>query len=267
MWLCGFPVQASRAEQLPLWEAGAGVAWVDFPAYRGSAERRAYWLPIPYVSYNGEYLQVSRERARALFFRHDRVELDISVNGTVPAKGTAARSGMPDLDATLEIGPSLNVHLYYDEHKRTNLDLRMPVRGAVASDFSRVYDVGWLFQPQLDLDLHDVLGHGWNAGFVIGPVFADRRYDQYFYNVAPQYATPARPAYTARGGYGGSQYIFALSKRYPGYWTGGFLKWDNLNGAVFADSPLVTRRTSFTAGWAVSWILDRSDRMVEVKDD
>ncbi len=264
---CGLGAGVVQAEQLPLWEVGAGFAVIDFPVYRGSDERRAYLLPAPYLNYHGQYLQVSRERARALFLRRDRVELDVSVNGSVPAKGAKARSGMPNLDATLELGPSLNVHLYYDEDRRTNVDLRLPVRSAIASDFSRVYDVGWLFQPQLDLDLHDVMHEGWNMGFVVGPVFADRRYHQYFYNVAPQYATPTRPAYTAPGGYGGMQFIWALSKRYPGYWTGGFMKWDNLNGAVFANSPLVTSKSYFTIGWAVTWILDKSATTVEVSDD
>jgi outer membrane protein len=267
LWTYGFSAQAGWAEQLPLWEVGAGLAVIDFPVYRGSDERRAYLLPAPYLTYHGEYLQVSHERARALFLQRDRVELDISVNGSVPAKGAKARSGMPDLDATLEIGPSLNVHLYYDEGGKANLDLRMPVRTAIASDFSRVFDVGWLFQPQLDLDLHDFMHEGWNMGFVIGPVFADRRYDQYFYNVDPQYATPTRPAYTAHGGYAGSQFIWALSKRYPGYWSGGFMKWDDLKGAVFAASPLVTSKSYFTIGWAVTWILDKSDTTVEVNDD
>jgi MipA family protein len=266
-WAYGFAATAGRAEQLPLWEVGAGFAVIDFPVYRGSNERRAYLLPAPYLNYHGQYLQVSRERARALFLRRGRVELDVSVNGSVPAKNAKARSGMPNLDATLELGPSLNVHLYYDEDRKTNFDLRMPVRSAIASDFSRVYDVGWLFQPQLDLDLHDVMHEGWNMGFVVGPVFADRRYNQYFYNVDPQYATVTRPAYSAPGGYGGMQFIWALSKRYPGYWTGGFMKWDSLNGAVFANSPLVTSKSYFTIGWAVTWILDKSVTTVEVSDD
>ncbi len=259
--------QRVGAEQLPLWEVGAGFAAIDFPVYRGSNERKAYLLPFPYVTYHGEHLQVSRERARALFFRRERVELDVSVNGSVPAKSALARAGMPDLDATLELGPSLNVHLYYDEDKKTNFDLRLPVRMAIASNFRHAYDIGWLFQPQLDLDLRDLGHEGWNMGFVMGPVFADRRYNQYFYSVAPLYATPTRPAYAAGGGYSGFQFIWALNKRFPGVWTGGFMKWDTLRGAVFADSPLVTSKQYFTVGWAISWIIDKSDTQVEVKSD
>jgi MipA family protein len=265
--LC-LPGAYAQTELKPEWEVGAGVAAIDFPMYRGSNERRSYLLPIPYFVYRGETLQVNRERVRGLIFRKDSVEMDISVNGSVPAKGSVARQGMPDLDPTLEIGPSLNVHLYYSDDKKTNFDLRMPLRGVLASDFYHVQGVGWLFQPQLDVDFRDVDHSGWNIGLVGGPIYADRRYHQYFYSVAPQYATPTRPAYAASGGYSGMQFIFALNKRYKdGLWMGGFMKWDDLKDAVFADSPLVKSKQYFTIGFAATWTFDKSDKMVEVNND
>jgi outer membrane protein len=265
--LCLSAVSA-QTELKPQWEAGAGFAAIDFPMYRGSNERRSYLLPIPYFVYRGDTVQINREHVRGLIFKRDRVEMDISVNGTVPAKGAIARQGMPDLDPTLEVGPSLNVHLYYSEDRKRNFDVRMPVRGVVASDFKHVQPVGWLFQPQLDADFLDVGHSGWNIGLVGGLVFSDQRYNQYFYNVAPQYATAARPAYAVGGGYAGTQCIFAFNKRrQDGRWMGGFMKWDNLNGAVFADSPLVKTRQYFTVGFAVTWTLDKSDKMVEVHND
>lgn len=257
------------AEQQPLWEAGAGAAWIDFPKYRGSNERRAYVLPVPYLNYNGEFLRVRRQSASGLIFRSENMELDISVNGSVPSSSadTPARSGMPNLDATAEIGPRLKFHLYYDEQQKTNLDLRLPMRPAFATDLSHFQHIGWVFQPQLNLDLDDVRRTRWNLGLAAGLVYADKRYNQYFYNVDPQYALPSRPAYSAAGGYSGYQAIVSFSKRFPAYWTGGFLKWDNLSGAVFAGSPLVTSTHQFTFGWSIAWVLDKSERMVEVQDD
>lgn len=258
----------AQTELKPEWEIGAGFAAIDFPMYRGSDERKSYLLPVPYFVYRGETLQVNRERVRGLVFKSDAVELDISVNGSVPAKGAAARQGMPDLDPTLEVGPSLNVHFYQSPDKRTIFDLRMPVRGVIASDFHHVQSAGWLFQPQLDVDFRNIEGSGWNIGLVGGPIFADRRYHQYFYDVAPQYATTTRPAYTASGGYSGMQYIFAFNKRdKDGHWMGGFMKWDDLKDAVFADSPLVKSKQYFTIGFAMTWTFDRSDKLVEVNDD
>jgi len=258
----------AQTQLKPEWELGAGVAAIDFPMYRGSDERRSYILPVPYFVYRGETLQVNRERLRGLIFKHDTVEMDISVNGSVPAKGSKAREGMPDLDPTLEIGPSLNFHLLYSEDRKNTFDLRMPLRGVIASDFKHTQSAGWLFQPQLNLDYRDIEHSGWNIGLVGGPIISNRRYHQYFYNVAPQYATPTRPAYTASGGYSGMQFIFAFNKRDPnGRWMGGFMKWDSLKGAVFADSPLVRSKQYFTVGFAVTWTFDRSDKLVEVDDD
>jgi outer membrane scaffolding protein for murein synthesis (MipA/OmpV family) len=258
----------AQTELKPEWEIGAGVAAIDFPMYRGSDERRSYLLPVPYFVYRGETLQVNRERLRGMIFKSDTVEMDISVNGSVPAKGAKAREGMPDLDPTLEIGPSLNFHLWYSGDRKNTFDLRMPLRGVIASDFKHVQSAGWLFQPQLNLDYRDIDQSSWNIGLVGGPIFSDRRYHQYFYNVDPQYATATRPAYTAGGGYAGMQFIFAFNKRNTdGRWMGGFVKWDTLNGAVFANSPLVKSKQYLTVGFAVTWTFDRSDKLVEVDDD
>lgn len=261
-------VASAQSELKPEWEIGAGFAAIDFPMYRGSNERKSFLLPIPYFVYRGETLQINRERVRGLIFKSDAVELDVSVNGSVPAKGAVARQGMPDLDPTLEVGPSLNVHFYQSADKRTLFDLRMPLRGVIASDFKHVQAVGWLFQPQLDVDFRNIEGSGWNIGLVGGPIFADQRYHQYFYDVAPQYATATRPAYTATGGYSGMQYIFAFNKRdKDGHWVGGFMKWDDLKDAVFADSPLVKSKQYFTIGIAMTWTFGKSDNQVEVNDD
>ena len=267
--VCGFSTAYAQTEIKPLWEVGAGFAAIDFPIYRGASERRSYLLPVPYVVYRGEILQVDRERVRGLIFHKDRLEMDVSVNGSVPAKSkdSIVRQGMPDLKPTLEIGPSLNMHLYYSEDKKTSFDMRMPLRAVTATDLKHSQHVGWLFQPQLNLDVRDIDHSGWNLGLVGGLIFSDRRYHSYFYDVAPQYATATRPAYSASGGYSGTQFIMALSKRHDGYWTGGFMKWDDLSGATFANSPLVKSKQYFTIGFGVTWVLDKSDKMVEVNND
>ncbi len=253
----------SHAREAPLWEAGAGMALIDFPDYRGSDERHTYVLPVPYVVYRGEFLQVDRENIRGLFFKSDKAELDVSLNGSVPVKSSdnRAREGMPDLEPTLEIGPSLNLFLLHSKARQTNLDLRLPLRPVF--DIDAEYH-GYVFQPQLNLDMKDIAGHvGWNLGLAAGPIFADQRYHQRLYGVDPVDATAARPAYTAHGGYAGSQFISALSKRFPHYWVGGFVKWDSLHGAVFEDSPLVKTKQNFTAGIAVSWIFAESKTLVQ----
>jgi outer membrane scaffolding protein for murein synthesis (MipA/OmpV family) len=254
----------ANGDVLPLWELGAGAGVVDFPDYRGASERRTYALPIPYVVYRGDILQIDRQKVRGLLARTGRLELDMSVNGSVPVKsGSAqARSGMPDLDPTLELGPALNVALL--RAPRYSLELRLPVRAVVASDFRSASDRGILAQPTLNLDL--VLDGSWKLGLLAGPLFATRRYHEYFYSVAPQYATPDRPAYAAPGGYSGAQALVAFSRRFKNLWLGGFVKVDALQGAAFEDSPLVKRKQGWAAGFGVSWIFARSTRTVEARE-
>ena len=260
----------ARAEQLPLWEAGAGISVIDFPDYRGSSERQTWVLPFPFIVYRGEYLKADERRGiRGLFYKTESIELDASYNGTVPVKSSenAARQGMPDLDPTLEVGPSLNISLLRSADSKSTLELRLPVRAVFASDFSYVDFVGWVFQPTLNVDTRDFLGYpGLKLGLLAGPVYSSGEYNRYFYAVDPAFATASRPAYSPDGGNGGAQFIAALSKRFQDFWIGGFAKWDTLNGAVFAGSPLVTAKQNFSAGLAMAWVIDKSKTRVETNE-
>ncbi len=253
------------ADEKPLWELGAGAALVSFPDYRGSDRQHNYLLPVPYFVYRGEVLQIDREKIRGLIFKSDGVELDVSMNGSVPIRSSdnPARQGMPDLDPTLEVGPSLNVRLA-EEPGSYRLTFKLPVRAVIASDFHTVHSAGALAHPQLNLDVAGP--QGWKIGMVAGPLFADRRYHDYFYGVAPQFATAARPAYAAKGGYSGMQLIGAASQRFGRLWIGGFVKFDAIAGAAFDDSPLVKRRTNLAAGLGATWIFMQSGRRVEAQD-
>jgi hypothetical protein len=57
--------------------------------------------------------------------------------------------------------------------------------------------------------------------------------------------------------------MMTLSKRYPKYWLGAFVRGDSLKGAAFVDSPLVKREDYFAAGVGIAWILGESSTRVE----
>ena len=78
----------------------------------------------------------------------------------------------------------------------------------------------------------------------------------------PAYATAARPAYEAHGGYSGWRAVAATSRRFGNAWVGAFVRYDNLHGAAFDDSPLVRRNSELTFGIGVSWILKTSSEFV-----
>ena len=193
----------AQAKEEPLWEYGLGIGALAFEDYRGAAASHVYPVPVPYVVYNGKFLKADRDGVHGTLFNQDRIELNWSANLTTPVRNDRARSGMPDLKSTLELGPSLDLHLWRTEDARVKFDLRMPLRAAVTLEASPRF-IGWTFTPRFNLDVADPLGlAGWRLGLLAGPLFANRIYHDYFYTVAPQYATLSRPAYEATGGYAG----------------------------------------------------------------
>jgi hypothetical protein len=170
---------------------------------------------------------------------------------------------MPELRPTVEIGPAVDVHLWRSESEKVRLDARLPIR-AVSTLGSPGY-IGWFFAPNVNLDIVDPPGlYGWNLGLLTGPLFAASRYDDYYYSVAPQYATPQRPTYHASGGYAGSQVLASLTKRYPKFWIGFYMRHDTLTGASFENSPLVRSHNYWSGGIGMAWIVGHSSRLVDV---
>ncbi len=255
------------AELYPLWELGVGIGGLTLPDYRGSDEQRNLLFPIPYFIYRGEILKVDRERIRGLLFKTERVELNFSLSGSPPvkSKNNKAREGMPNLDPTLEFGPQLNVLLWEDEPDY-KLTFQLPLRKVIATDLSNVHNAGLISNPILNLDIKNIGQQGWNLGLSGGPVFANQTYHQYFYGVPSAYATAERPTYDASGGYSGTQLTLALSKRFPDFWTGAFIRVYDLHGVVFDNSPLLQQHMSFMAGIGFAWIFSRSDTKVMADD-
>ena len=257
---------AVQGEPRPLWELGLGAGPLIFNDYRGSDTTHVYPLPVPYFVYRGQIFKSDREGIRGQLFNQDRVELNLSVNGTTPVRSDSARHGMPDLRSTVEVGPALDVHLWRSDDRRVRLDLRLPVRAAVTVEASPQF-IGLFAAPNINLDLQQRAGaEGWKLGVLAGPLFADRRYDRYFYTVAPQYATADRPAFEARGGYAGTQMLVSLTRRFPHYWVGGFVRHDTLGGASFVESPLVKRNSYWFGGVGVAFIIGQSRRLVESEE-
>jgi outer membrane protein len=256
---------SAHADQKPLWEAGLGIGALSFPDYRGSDEAHFYPVPVPYFVYRGDFLKADRNGVRGEFFNRQYVELNLSVNATIPvdSNNDRARRGMPNLRPTVEVGPSLDLHVWRSRDERLKFGAVLPLRIPVTIESSPQV-IGWNFSPRLNLDVQDVAGHaGWNFGIGAGPIFAARKYHQYFYSVDPRYATADRPAYDAKGGYSGAQFISALSKRFPKYWVGAYIRYDPLQGAEFEDSPLVKQKYYLAGGIGIAWMIRDSARTVE----
>ncbi|HPC86621.1 MAG TPA: MipA/OmpV family protein [Smithellaceae bacterium] len=258
------PLLAFGAEK-PQWEVGVGGGFLMMPDYRGSDKTRPYLLPFPYAVYRGGIFRLEDKRLTARLFKTDRVTLDASGYGAVPVKSddNEARRGMEDLDPTFEFGPALRVKLLESHEDWYRLSLAFPVRAVFSTDFRSVRYEGWVFSPRLNVEKANVIPQtGIYLGISAGPMFGDRGYHQYFYDVAPAYATAWRPVYRAGAGYSGSTLTVGLGKNYRSFHFQAFVSADFLQGAVFEDSPLVKTKTSWMSGFSITWVFLKSKKTV-----
>jgi outer membrane protein len=261
----GLMTSSALAQQRPLWELGLGLAGLHLPYYRGSNQERGYLLPFPYIIYRGDFFQVDEDGLQGLLYRSPDVVVDLSLAGGVPVPSNkdGARQGMPNLAPTVEFGPSLEFRLWNKEnHYHDSLWLRMPLRATYSVDGLHWGHEGWIFAPYLEYSKKPLQAKDMEYNLAIGPIFSDADYHDYFYGVDPAYATPSRPAYKGRGGYSGSRITLTTQKTIGNLTLSAFLRLDNLNGAAFIDSPLVERRSYHIAGFAMIWILGRSETLV-----
>jgi outer membrane scaffolding protein for murein synthesis (MipA/OmpV family) len=257
--------QRVSCEEKHLWELGIGGGFLMMPDYRGSDKTRAYLLPFPYAVYRGGIFRVEDKRISGRIFATDRVLLDASGYGAVPVKSddNDARAGMPDLDPTFEFGPALRIKILESKEHKYRLGAALPLRAVFSTDFRSVRYEGFVFSPRLNFEKGDLIpGTGVYLGVSAGPMFADRGYHNYFYEVAPAYERADRTAYTPGAGYSGSSLTVGLGKNYKQFHFHTFVSADFLQGSVFEDSPLVKTKTSWMGGFSITWVFLKSEKTV-----
>lgn len=264
MALWPFPATAAEqpGEALPKWEAGiaGGGAWT--PHYPAADESGNAIIAAPYLKYRGRRLRLGEDGlVTGRFFRTDRIHVTASVRGSLPADSAdnRARAGMPDLDALFEVGPQVEL-LLAGRREENSVSLKLPLRFVFSTDFSDLKDRGVVFQPRFSYRRESLLGADGLSGTVsLGPSFASERLMDYFYEVAPQFATPQRPAYQAEGGYLGSDIALSLNYRLSQSFSvlvG--VEFSYYGGATNDDSPLFRSDSGVKAGAGFVWRAWRS---------
>ena len=270
VFLCGAMLPAytnaaneedTDAEVLPLWEIGIGAAHFNLPQYIGSDQRTKGSLPFPYFVYRGESISISRDALSGRLFKSAHLTIDMSADFALPVDSNEndARSGMPDIDFLVEIGPALRYIFVRntEEHRTVSLDL--PLRAVLQSDLRYVNFEGWRINPRIRYQ--EYFGP-WHASAWLGIYWNDNRYNELFYSVAPAFASEGRPAYNASSGFGGWAASMSISYRRKAWWAGGYFRLFDIQNASFADSPLVIKQNNIAFGFAAAWIFKTSSRQV-----
>lgn len=269
--LCGLFVTQVAAEnqtintleELPRWELGLGLGGLSQPYYAGTRQRRNFLFPTPIPIYRGNILKSDEEGLRAELADNSNFQLNISMdfNPAVDSDKIELRQGMPDVDSRFQIGPSLVWKL--KESTQSEWLVNFPLRASFSIGKNGVDDSGVNFSPNLTYyNYFDWQQQPWRFGFAIGPQFGTRDYQNLYYGVDPEFATDSRPAFSADGGYSGFRSLLTLrSKNRDRLWVL-FLRYENIDGATFDDSPLIETNGGFSAGIIFSKFLMKSNSTV-----
>ena len=262
---------AKEEETEPLWEWRLAAFGHYGPYYPASEDYQLNIIPVPYPIYRGKFLRLGDDREKPItgrVFRRDRIKLDFSfgLNFSGDSDDIDARTGMPDLDLLLEVGPELEMEFA----RRAVFDgrwfLSLEVRPAFSFDGLDPTYQGIVMSPELSYikklpKLKDELK------IRLTPTFANSKYMDFFYTVDPVFAVPGRPAYEADSGYLGTDISISFLKSINEEFE--FLIGTRLSshhGAANDKSPLFTEDLTFSVYAAFSWKFWESERR-EIKLD
>lgn len=242
---------------------GIGLGVFDYHLYPGAKETNRLILPVPYFTFRSPKFEVD-SGIKSFLYNSKTLVLDVSADFGLPVDSddTRARHGMPDLDFSLQLGPSVELLLndYSSDKNNSYFDTRfeIPLRVAFASDFSDIEQIGFLLEPRLSFEHRRSAKTGLSHKATVGVKFATQDYHAYYYDVAAEFSNASRPEYITDAGYGGSFAKYRLTYKTSNfvYWT--FVRYQSLRGAVFEDSPLVLQKDYFFVGLGFSWIFASS---------
>ena len=240
---------------------GVGI----LPTYPASGQTRFEILPLPYFAYRGEVIRSDdKGLLRGRLFKTEVTEIDISLAAAfnVDSSDNRARVGMPDLDWLGEIGPRLEFTLA--RAGEVKIEFELPVRAVVSTNFtSRANYQGLIVVPELAYQHDDFLGVDAKFKLGVSTAFANADLQSLFYAVPAAFATAARPAYTAKGGYMGSKIQISASRRFgERIRVVSALRFDFYEGAANEKSPLFRESSTTTLGVAIIVSLWRSTTLV-----
>jgi len=255
--LLAFSSIAKADEPKPTWEVGLALGGQYLADYRGSSSYNARVLPVPFFIYRGNRIKLDRRGLRGDLL--DSKAWEVNISGEVSLAGgqeeNALRSGMIQLDPTFEVGPSFNIALDGNV-KDDGWLLRLPVRTVFAAgpNVNGVEYVGYLFNPKITYE-NDPGGDAWRFRTSLGFSYGSELYHDYYYQVDSAFVSEARPFFNAKAGYSGSYFKAGVSKRSASWRYGVSIRYDNISGTDFSESPLVETDHYFSVSFILAKFL------------
>jgi len=248
------------AAQEPEWELGAGLSVLDFRLYPGSRDNKTYLLPLPYFTYRSKLLEIDRG-LRGLLPSNSDWHMDVSADLGLPVNSddSNVRTGMPDLDAMIQVGPSLGYLISGNRTSVEQFQLELPLRTGITVDIDQQANQGWIFEPRLVYEKHRIGRAGLFVKAKLGLRYATQDYHAYYYDVDQDYVTPQRPMFESMKGYSGMVIDLRTTWRQNDILFWGLLRYQNLSHSVIEDSPLIEDQHYYLIGIGISWILAASD--------
>lgn len=256
----GIAAWAQDADGQHLWEIGSVALGVSQQAYPGSDQQVGRALALPFFVYRGKVLRAERGFLGVRAMQNPTFELDVGVSGAFGSNSNSidARNGMPNLGTLIELGPRIkwNLGSAPGEGKwRADLPLRA------------VFDIseggahrGFSFEPELVYERR--AKGGWRYNTSLGALIADHHLAATFYQVSPQQATLARPAYSAQSGLVSFRLASSFTRSLTPDWRlFGFARLDTVAGSANKNSPLVRQNSGVTVGMGVAYTWTRSSEL------
>lgn len=252
----------AQTEELPLWELGLGFGGLHQPYYPGSDATRSFLFPVPVPVYRGKIVKSDDEGVRAEIDLNDRIKFSFSVdfNLGVDSEDVPVRAGMDDIDTQFQIGPSLDLNL--KETEQSQWLLRIPIRASFGFG-DGVNNNGYTFAPNITYFRYfNYRNEEWRFSAALGPQFGSSDFNNLYYGVDEAFVTPERPFYEAQGGYSGARGLLTLKSQNSKRLLIWFVRYDDINGAKFDDSPLTQTSGGVSVGFAYSHFFWKSKRTV-----
>lgn len=263
LWLGLFGLLAMSTNAIglerPLIELGIGAGAGQIEDYPGADQSQFHYLILPAARYRGDIFRADEQDGyRAELVKDSHYELNLSFGGSFPASSekNRARSGMPNLDWTAEVGPRFNYYFLRDDLQRLRLGL--PARAVFTTNFQYLKNIGAVFAPEVEFQKRRLFCEICTLSSSLTLNYISTDTARFFYDVDPAFETTERSRYSARAGFMGAD----LSEVIVIDWTSTVLylgvTYSTRNGSANRDSSLFKREQNWNYFAAFSWYFAES---------